>query len=125
MGCSWREVFYEKSGDADTVGSNFTHSVYIHVGSDPFTAISDAIIAMKFHLKSFLQRHKKKLPGIMDYFGSCTWDALYKDVTQEGVEAGLKSLSSSTTPPKFVIINDGWQSVADDPENGETKKQES
>nr|GLL44790.1 probable galactinol--sucrose galactosyltransferase 6 [Ipomoea trifida] len=108
-----------ESGDADTVGSDFTHSLYIHVGSDPFTAISDAVTAVKFHLKSFRQRHEKKLPGIMDYFGWCTWDAFYKEVTEEGVEAGLKSLSSSTTPPKFVIIDDGWQSVAGDPENGE------
>lgn len=70
-----------ESGDADTVGSDFTHSVYIHVGSDPFTAISDAVTAVKFHLKSFRQRHEKKLPGIMDYFGWCTWDAFYKEVS--------------------------------------------
>ncbi|XP_019150492.1 PREDICTED: probable galactinol--sucrose galactosyltransferase 6 [Ipomoea nil] len=105
-----------ESGDVDTVGSEFTHSVYIHVGSDPFTAISDAVTAVKLHLKSFRQRHEKKLPGIMDYFGWCTWDAFYQEVTQEGVEAGLKSLSGSATPPKFVLIDDGWQSVGGDPE---------
>ncbi|CAH9145747.1 unnamed protein product [Cuscuta epithymum] len=104
-----------ESGDPDVVGSEFTHSVYVHVGSDPFTAISDAVTAVKLHLKSFRQRHEKQLPGIVDYFGWCTWDAFYKEVTQEGVEAGLKSLCSSRTPPKYVIIDDGWQTVAGDP----------
>lgn len=105
-----------ESGDADTVESYFTHSVYVHVGSDPFTTISDAVRAVKFHLKSFRQRQEKKLPGIVDYFGWCTWDAFYQEVSQEGVEAGLKSLASSRTPPKFVIIDDGWQSVGGDPD---------
>jgi len=33
--------------------------------------------------------HEKGLPGIIDHFGWCTWDAFYQEVTQEGVEAGL------------------------------------
>ncbi|KAL5697846.1 galactinol--sucrose galactosyltransferase [Ranunculus cassubicifolius] len=36
-------------------------------------------------------------------------------VTQEGVEDGLKSLSDGGVSPKFVIIDDGWQSVGPDP----------
>ncbi|KAL2348754.1 hypothetical protein Fmac_002754 [Flemingia macrophylla] len=36
---------------------------------------------------------KKKLPGIVDCFGWCTWDAFYQEVTQEGVEAGIQSLA--------------------------------
>ncbi|KAK4764332.1 hypothetical protein SAY87_013770 [Trapa incisa] len=105
-----------ESGDCETKASSFTHSLFIHAGTDPFKAISDAIRAVKFHLKTFRQRHEKKLPGIVDYFGWCTWDAFYQEVTQEGVEAGLASLEYGGTPPKFVIIDDGWQSVGGDPE---------
>ncbi|MBA0709039.1 hypothetical protein Golax_024111 [Gossypium laxum] len=104
-----------ESGDDDTKASSFTHSVYIHAGTDPFTTITEAIRAVKLHLKTFRQRHEKKLPGIVDYFGWCTWDAFYQDVTQEGVEAGIESLAAGGTPPKFVIIDDGWQSVGGDP----------
>ena len=103
-----------ESGDADTKASSFTHSVFIHAGTDPFSTITEAIRAVKLHLKTFRQRHEKKLPGIVDYFGWCTWDAFYQDVTQEGVEAGLESLASGGTLPKFVIIDDGWQSVGED-----------
>ncbi|XP_022731627.1 LOW QUALITY PROTEIN: probable galactinol--sucrose galactosyltransferase 6 [Durio zibethinus] len=108
-----------ESGDADTKASSFTHSIFIHAGIDPFSTITEAIRAVKLHLKTFRQRHEKKLPGIVDYFGWCTWDAFYQDVTQEGVEAGLESLASGGTPPKFVIIDDGWQSVGGDPQQEE------
>ncbi|KAL4654155.1 hypothetical protein ACB092_01G357700 [Castanea dentata] len=103
-----------ESGDVDTKASSFTHSLFISAGTDPFATITDAIRAVKSHLKTFRQRHEKKLPGIVDYFGWCTWDAFYQEVTQEGVEAGLESLAAGGTPSKFVIIDDGWQSVGED-----------
>ncbi|KAH7546327.1 probable galactinol--sucrose galactosyltransferase 6 [Ziziphus jujuba] len=119
-----------ESGDEDTKASSFTHSVFIHSGTDPFTTITEAVRSVKLHLKTFRQRHEKKLPGIVDYFGWCTWDAFYQEVTQEGVEAGLESLAAGGTPPKFVIIDDGWQSVGvdthddDDEKNQEQQQQQ-
>ncbi|KAK4391609.1 putative galactinol--sucrose galactosyltransferase 6 [Sesamum angolense] len=103
-----------ESGDTETVRSTFNHAVYISAGTDPFGTIYEAIKAVKLHLGTFRLRHEKKLPGIVDYFGWCTWDAFYQEVTQEGVEAGLESLEVGGTPPKFVIIDDGWQSVGSD-----------
>ncbi|KAJ8562318.1 hypothetical protein K7X08_011609 [Anisodus acutangulus] len=105
-----------ESGDKDTVSSAFYQTVYVHAGCDPFVVITEAIRAVKLHLKTFRQRHEKKLPKIVDYFGWCTWDAFYQEVTQEGVEAGLESLTAGGIPPKWVIIDDGWQSVGGDPE---------
>lgn len=29
-------------------------------------------------------------PGVLDYFGWCTWDAFYFDVNPQGIEDGLK-----------------------------------
>ncbi|XP_023734016.1 probable galactinol--sucrose galactosyltransferase 6 [Lactuca sativa] len=103
-----------ESGDSDVKGSIFTRTVYVGVGTDPFSTITDAINNVKLHLNSFKQRKDKKLPGILDWFGWCTWDAFYQDVTQEGVESGLKSLADGGAPAKFVIIDDGWQSVGSD-----------
>lgn len=113
-----------ESGDSDTKGSAFSHSVYVSAGTDPFGTISDAIKAVELHLKTFRQLQEKKLPGIIDYFGWCTWDAFYQEVTQEGVEAGLESLNAGGTPPKFVIIDDGWQSVGGDREIQQPESEE-
>ncbi|KAL9268883.1 putative galactinol--sucrose galactosyltransferase 6 [Drosera capensis] len=103
-----------ESGDVETKASSFTHAVFVMAGTDPFATITGAIEAVKSHLKTFRQRHEKNLPGIVDYFGWCTWDAFYQEVTQEGVEAGLASLTACGAPPKFVIIDDGWQLTGGD-----------
>ncbi|XP_050235615.1 probable galactinol--sucrose galactosyltransferase 6 isoform X2 [Mercurialis annua] len=112
-----------ESGDVDTKASSFSHSLFIHAGTDPFSTITEAVRAVKLHSKTFRQRHEKQLPAIVNYFGWCTWDAFYQEVTQEGVESGLKSLSDGGTPPRFVIIDDGWQSVGGDSPKDESKSQ--
>lgn len=104
-----------ESGDVAATASAFAHSVYVSSGTDPFATIHDALTAVKLQLGTFKLRNEKKLPGIVDYFGWCTWDAFYQEVTQEGVEAGLESLKAGGAPPKFVIIDDGWQSTETDP----------
>ncbi|KAI4344177.1 hypothetical protein L6164_011434 [Bauhinia variegata] len=113
-----------ESGDVDTKASSFSHALFISAGTDPFATIHDAFKALKNHLKTFRLRHEKKLPGIVDYFGWCTWDAFYQEVTQGGVEAGLESLAAGGTPPKYVIIDDGWQSVGSDPLEDIDKKKD-
>ena len=86
------------------------------------------------------------MPDILNWFGRCTWDAFYTNVTAEGVKEGLQrsllilqcipnpksyhiisvlrhpiylffifSFQKGGVSPKFVIIDDGWQSVAMDP----------
>ncbi|KAG1327927.1 putative galactinol--sucrose galactosyltransferase 6 [Cocos nucifera] len=112
-----------ESGDADTLSAAFSHVLFIGTAvADPFAAISGAVAAVKHHLKTFHQRAEKKLPGIVDYFGWCTWDAFYQEVTQEGVESGLRSLTAGGAPPKYVIIDDGWQSVGSDQPQDESEK---
>uniref|UniRef100_A0A0D3GDD3 galactinol--sucrose galactosyltransferase n=1 Tax=Oryza barthii TaxID=65489 RepID=A0A0D3GDD3_9ORYZ len=107
-----------ESGDAGTRAASFDRALFVGAAdSDPFAAIAGAVAAAKSCLKTFRIRAEKKLPGIVDYFGWCTWDAFYQDVTQEGVEAGLRSLTAGGAPPKFVIIDDGWQSVGTDHQN--------
>ncbi|ERN17987.1 hypothetical protein AMTR_s00046p00128780, partial [Amborella trichopoda] len=112
-----------ESGDpAVKTPSSLTHTLFVTAGSDPFATIADAFRAVKQHLKTFHLRTEKKVPGIVDWFGWCTWDAFYQDVTAEGVAAGLESLSSGETPPKFLIIDDGWQSVGVDRPQEEAKQ---
>eukprot|EP00252_Welwitschia_mirabilis_P020414 TRINITY_DN4_c1_g1_i9.p1 TRINITY_DN4_c1_g1~~TRINITY_DN4_c1_g1_i9.p1 ORF type:complete len:687 (-),score=117.75 TRINITY_DN4_c1_g1_i9:442-2502(-) len=101
-----------ESGDTSVVQSSFTHSVFITAGADPFKTITAAIKAMQAHLQTFRHREEKKLPGIVDWFGWCTWDAFYTEVSAEGVEKGLRSLAERGIPPRFVIIDDGWQCLA-------------
>ncbi|KAJ6839288.1 putative galactinol--sucrose galactosyltransferase 2 [Iris pallida] len=100
-----------ESGDELVETRQGMHMVYMHAGANPFEVINEAIKAVEKHMQTFHHREKKKLPSFLDWFGWCTWDAFYTDVTAEGVDQGLKSLSDGGTPPRFLIIDDGWQQI--------------
>ena len=99
------------AGDNDVVTRQGINLVYIHAGTNPFEVINQAVKAVEKHMQTFSHREKKRLPSFVDWFGWCTWDAFYTDVNAEGVEEGLKSLSEGGTPPRFLIIDDGWQQI--------------
>ncbi|KAF8043994.1 hypothetical protein BT93_A2084 [Corymbia citriodora subsp. variegata] len=100
-----------ESGDSAIETNQGLHLVYVHAGTNPFEVINQAVKGVEKHMQTFLHREKKKLPSFLDWFGWCTWDAFYTDVTAEGVDEGLKSLSEGGTPPRFLIIDDGWQQI--------------
>ncbi|KAG6743850.1 hypothetical protein POTOM_052553 [Populus tomentosa] len=99
------------SGDSAVETKQGLNLVYMHAGTNPFEVINQAVMAVEKYMQTFLHREKKKLPSFLDWFGWCTWDAFYTDVTAEGVEEGLESLSEGGTPPRFLIIDDGWQQI--------------
>ncbi|XP_020256622.1 probable galactinol--sucrose galactosyltransferase 2 [Asparagus officinalis] len=100
-----------ESGDESVETKQGNYLVYMHAGTNPFEVINQAVKEVEKHLQTFHDREKKKLPSFVDWFGWCTWDAFYTDVTAEGVYQGLKSLSDGGTPPRFLIIDDGWQQI--------------
>ncbi|KAF8751015.1 hypothetical protein HU200_012312 [Digitaria exilis] len=104
-----------ESGDPDVESFEGTHLVFVGAGSDPFEVITSSVKAVERHLQTFSHREKKKMPDILNWFGWCTWDAFYTNVTAEGVKEGLQSFEKGGVSPKFVIIDDGWQSVSMDP----------
>ncbi|XP_052172849.1 probable galactinol--sucrose galactosyltransferase 2 [Diospyros lotus] len=103
-----------ESGDNAVKTNQGLHLVYMHAGTNPFEVIYQAVKAVEKHMQTFRHREEKKFPSFLDWFGWCTWDAFYTDVTAEGVEEGLKSLSEGGTPPRFLIIDDGWQQIGNE-----------
>ncbi|KOM46299.1 hypothetical protein LR48_Vigan07g000300 [Vigna angularis] len=98
-----------------------SHLVYIGAGSDPYEVITTSVKAVEKHLQTFAHRERKKMPDMLNWFGWCTWDAFYTNVTSENVKQGLHSFEKGGIPAKFVIIDDGWQSVDMDPNGTEWK----
>lgn len=110
-----------ESGDPAVTGFEGSHLVFVAAGSDPFEVITNAVKTVEKHLETFSHRERKKMPDMLNWFGWCTWDAFYTDVSAEGVKQGLESLEKGGVPPRFVIIDDGWQSVGMDPISKESK----
>nr|GMC88683.1 probable galactinol--sucrose galactosyltransferase 2 isoform X1 [Ipomoea batatas] len=117
------EICFE-SGDSSVETNQGLYLVYMHAGPNPFEVINQAVKAVEKHLQTFHHRERKKLPSILDWFGWCTWDAFYTDVTAEGVEQGLKSLSEGGVTPRFLIIDDGWQQIGSESKDPECIVQE-
>ncbi|XP_074577061.1 putative galactinol--sucrose galactosyltransferase 2 [Curcuma longa] len=101
--------FCIESGDPATTESHFLEAVFVNYGDNPFDLMKESMIMLEKHKGTFSVREKKQKPAILDWFGWCTWDAFYFDVHPEGIEDGLKSLCEGGTPPKFLLIDDGWQ----------------
>ncbi|KAG8385960.1 hypothetical protein BUALT_Bualt03G0099500 [Buddleja alternifolia] len=108
-----------ESGDPAVQEFEGSHLVFVAAGSDPFDVIANAVKSVEGHLQTFSHRDRKKMPDFLNWFGWCTWDAFYTKVSAQGVKQGLESFERGGIPVKFVIIDDGWQTVAMDPTSEE------
>ncbi|KAL4279146.1 hypothetical protein GQ457_03G022590 [Hibiscus cannabinus] len=98
-----------ESGDPAVDNFEGSHLVFVAAGSDPYDVITNSV-------KSYCFSHiMVQMSDILNWFGWCTWDAFYTNVSAEGLKQGLESFAKGGTPPKFVIIDDGWQTVDMDP----------
>ncbi|KAL7098370.1 hypothetical protein ACP275_09G013200 [Erythranthe tilingii] len=98
-----------ESGDVNTQTSQVSEAVFVNSGNNPFELITDSIKILERHKGTFAHINHKKKPAHLDWFGWCTWDAFYKDVNVQGIKEGLESFLEGGCPPKFLIIDDGWQ----------------
>ncbi|XP_062088022.1 probable galactinol--sucrose galactosyltransferase 2 isoform X1 [Humulus lupulus] len=103
--------FCVESGDPAIVTSQSLRAVFVNCGNHPFDLIKESMKILEKYKGTFTHRESKQMPGMLDWFGWCTWDAFYQDVNPQGIREGLKSLSEGGTPAKFIIIDDGWQDV--------------
>ncbi|XP_073148587.1 probable galactinol--sucrose galactosyltransferase 2 isoform X2 [Henckelia pumila] len=118
QGTSANELqFCVESGDAWTETINVSEAVFINSGDNPFELIKDSIKILEGRKGTFTHIKHKKKPAHLDWFGWCTWDAFYKDVNPLGIKQGLESFSEGGCPPKFLIIDDGWQDTLNEFEN--------
>ncbi|XP_042435832.1 stachyose synthase-like [Zingiber officinale] len=110
-------MLYGESGSSRVRTDSFKALAYVHVGNNPFTLMREAYAAARVHLGTFRLREEKPLPPIVDKFGWCTWDAFYLTVEPIGVWHGVKDFADSGIPLRFLLIDDGWQSINLDCEN--------
>ncbi|XP_020101334.1 stachyose synthase-like [Ananas comosus] len=104
-------VLYAESGSYSIQSNSFRRMAYMHVADDPYELMREAYRAARVQLGTFRLVEEKALPALVDKFGWCTWDAFYLTVDPAGVWHGLKELAEGGVEPRFLIVDDGWQSV--------------
>ncbi len=106
-GWSLRGVGLDPAPDA-ALAAIFSH------GDDPALVIEWAVARLAERLGTFRLRADKPAPRWVENFGWCTWDAFYEEVTAEKVLGGLRTFAELGIPPRTVILDAGWQPVADE-----------
>ncbi|KAJ6826141.1 stachyose synthase-like [Iris pallida] len=112
-------VVWAESGSEQVQTDSFRAISYVHFGDNPYTLMKEAFTCVRVHLDTCRLLEEKALPPIVDKFGWCTWDAFYLTVDPVGIWQGVKEFAEGGAPLRFLIIDDGWQSIAFD--GGETK----
>ena len=79
----------------------------VSLGAD--TIVDEAVAALRPLLRTYIPRQEKSAAPFIDWFGWCTWDAFYQKVSLAKVTRGLKSLAKAGFPPRFLLLDDGWQ----------------
>ncbi len=108
-----------ETGDPQVVTTGGV-ALWVGSGGDPFELVNRGARAVKGRVSGGRLREEKKEPDFVDLFGWCTWDAFYREVSAEKVRAGLISFAAGGVPPRWMILDDGWQSV-ETAESGEER----
>ncbi|GMI69482.1 raffinose synthase 4, stachyose synthase [Hibiscus trionum] len=115
-------MIFAESGSSRVKSSVFNSIAYVHVSENPFNLMKEAFSAIRVHLNTFKLLEEKSLPSVVDKFGWCTWDAFYLTVEPAGVWQGVKEFVDAGVNPRFIIIDDGWQSIIEDTDDPQEAK---
>lgn len=99
-----------ESGDPAVVGNEVVGLFMAH-GEDPFALVEAAAKSVMAWMGTGRLRRDKPLPAWVDTFGWCTWDAFYQHVSHDKVRDGLQSFADGGVKPRYLILDDGWQSI--------------
>jgi raffinose synthase len=99
-----------ESGDPEVVTSSMV-GLFISAGTNPYRLAEQSAPSVSAWMKTCRLRYEKQLPAFVDQFGWCTWDAFYRDVSQEGVRQGLENFAAGGVSPRLLILDDGWHTI--------------
>lgn len=81
----------------------------VSMGKNPYDAICENFEVCKENkLIETELRKDKVLPDMFNYFGWCTWDACYHNVSSELLYKKLDEFKEKNIKVKWVLIDDGW-----------------
>uniref|UniRef100_A0A6N2NEF2 Galactinol--sucrose galactosyltransferase n=1 Tax=Salix viminalis TaxID=40686 RepID=A0A6N2NEF2_SALVM len=106
-----------ESGSTKVTASSFDAIAYVHVSENPYNIMKEAYTALRGLLNTFKLLEEKTAPSLVDKFGWCTWDAFYLTIEPAGVWHGVNDFVEGGVTPRFLIIDDGWQSINTDDGN--------
>ena len=100
------------TGD-DTVSAESFCAYYKISGKNFYDLGATAARSLREKFDTVSLRMEKQTPSFLNDFGWCTWDSFYDLVKAEDIPKGLESFQKGGIVPKLLILDDGWQTTAD------------
>ncbi len=100
-----------ESGSPAVTGQVFD-LVYVNSSGNPYELMETAAEDLQRELGTFKRADPAERPAFMSYYGWCSWNAFYMEVSAEKIESVLKNFKEHGLCPGFVIIDGGWQSAS-------------
>ncbi len=82
-------------------------------GGDPFALRDRLLAAARDMLGTFALREEKPEPPQRRQLGWCSWDAYRRAISHERLDAAVAGMVAGGAPPRWAIIDDGWQATRD------------
>ena len=64
--------------------------------------------------KGIRMREERRIPEMFRYLGWCSWDAFYKEVSEEGIRQKADEIAEKKIPFRWMLIDDGWMTSQDE-----------
>lgn len=87
--------------------------IYAYRADDTLAAVN-GLIERLCKIYNIPMRKDREFPKDMEGLGWCSWNAFYREVTAEGLIDKCNEIKEKDIPVKWIIIDDGWQSVDKD-----------
>lgn len=81
--------------------------------ADSVYAAAEMAVEAACSLRNIPMKKERRLPEMFEYFGWCSWDAFYTDITEAKVLSKVKELKKKQVPVRWILMDDGWLSVTD------------
>jgi hypothetical protein len=59
-------------------------------------------------IKKVPAKGDRRYPEMFEYFGWCSWDAFYTDITEQKVLQKVEELKDKQVPIRWLLMDDGW-----------------
>lgn len=87
-------------------------SLVIAAGEDPYRCCERAVEeALAYQGRESMLRRNRSYPEMFEYFGWCSWNAFYHQVSHQGIRDKMREFREKKVPVKWVLIDDGWLSA--------------
>lgn len=87
-------------------------SLVVAAGVDPYRCCERAVEeALRYQGRETMLRRHRSYPEVFNYFGWCSWDAFYHQVSHQGIVDKIQEFREKEIPVRWALIDDGWLSA--------------